>query len=72
MASLVASLQVVKNPPANAGDSGLTPELGKFPGESSGDFPGEFPILVFLPGKAHGQRSLVAAVHGVTKELDTT
>ena len=64
MASLVASLQVVTNPPANAGDSGLTPELGRFPGE--------FPILVFLPGKAHGQRSLVATVHGVTKELDTT
>ena len=23
--------------------------------------------LVFLPGKSHGQRSLVATVHGVTK-----
>ena len=26
---------------------------------------------VFLPGELHGQRSLVATVHGVT-ELDTT
>ena len=33
MASLVASLQVVKNLPANARDSGLIPELGRFPGE---------------------------------------
>ena len=27
---------------------------------------------VFLPGKSHGQRSLVGYVHGVTKELDLT
>ena len=31
------------------------------------------PILVFLPGKSHGQRSLGdRGVHGVTKELDMT
>jgi len=31
------------------------------------------PIPVFLPGEAHGQRSLAGyTVHGVTKELDTT
>jgi len=28
--------------------------------------------LVFLTGKSHGHRCLVATVHGVTKEADTT
>ena len=28
---------VVKNPPANAGDSGLIPELGRSPGEGNGN-----------------------------------
>ena len=27
------------------------------------------PIPLFLPGESHGQRSLVAAVHGVAKSL---
>ena len=27
----------VNNPPANAGDQGLTPGLGRFPGEGNGD-----------------------------------
>ena len=27
---------MVKNPPANAGDSGLTPGLGRSPGEGNG------------------------------------
>ena len=30
------------------------------------------PTLVFLPRKYQGERSLVAKVHGDTKELDTT
>ena len=30
------------------------------------------PPPVFLPGKSHGQRSLVGYVHVVTKELDTS
>ena len=30
------------------------------------------PAPVFLPGKFHGQRSLGATVHGVSKELGTT
>ena len=38
--------QVVKNPPANVGDMGSIPGLGRSPGEG------------FLPGKPHGQRSL--------------
>ena len=28
--------QVVKNQPANAGDTGLIPGLGRFPGEGNG------------------------------------
>ena len=46
---------VVKNLPANAGDLSLIPGLGRSPGKGNGN-----PLtLVFLPGKAHGQRSLV-------------
>ena len=45
---------MVKNPPANAGDVGLIPGLGRFLGEGNGK-----PTPVFLPGKSHGQRSLV-------------
>ena len=45
-----------KNPPANAG---LIPGQGGSPGEGNGP--------VFLPGEFHGQRSLVAIVHEVTK-----
>ena len=30
------------------------------------------PTPLFLPGKSHGQRRLVATVHKVTKELNTT
>ena len=29
-------------------------------------------VLVFLPGKSHGQRRLWGIIHGVTKESDTT
>ena len=28
---------MVKNPPANAGDKGLIPGLGRFPGEENGN-----------------------------------
>ena len=45
---------VVKNSPSNAGDirdMGLIPGLGRSPGEGNGN-----PLL---PGKSHGQRSLV-------------
>ena len=28
---------MVKNPPSNAGDSGLTPESGRLPGEGNGN-----------------------------------
>ena len=46
---------VVKNLPANAGDVGLICGLGRSPGEGNGN-----PLQYsFLPGKSHGQRSLV-------------
>ena len=43
---------VVNSPPANAGDMSSIPKLGRSPGEGN-----ENPV--FLPGKSHGQRSLV-------------
>ena len=51
----------VKKPPANAG---LIPGLGKSPGEG--------PTPVFLPGKSHGQRSLVGYSPRGRKDWDTT
>ena len=42
---------MVNNSPTNAGDSGLIPGLGRYPGEVNGN-------PVFLPGKSHRQRSL--------------
>ena len=37
----------------NAGDSGLNPGLGTFPGEGSG-----YSLQYSLPGEFHGQRNL--------------
>ena len=42
--------QIVKNPPASAGDTGSIPGSGRSPGRQS--------TPVFLPGESHGQRSL--------------
>ena len=44
----------------NAGDPGLIPGSGRSPGEGNGN-----PLQYY--GKPHGQRSLVATVHGVAK-----
>ena len=46
--------EIVKNLPANAGDTGSIPGSGTSPGGRKWQ-----PIPVFLPGKSHGQRSLV-------------
>ena len=43
----------VKNPPADAADSGSIPGSGRSPGEGNGQ-----PTPVFLPGESCGQRSL--------------
>ena len=45
--------QMVKNLPALAEDLGSISGSGRSPGEGNGDPP------AFLPGKSHGQRSLV-------------
>ena len=43
-----------KESTCNAGDTGSIPELGTSPGVGNGS-----PLQLFLPGKSHGQRSLV-------------
>ena len=53
---------VVKNLPASTGDMEFEPWVGNSPGEEKGQL-----TPVFLFGESHGQRSLVATVHGVTK-----
>ena len=56
---------VVKNPPANAGnvrDAGLISELGRPPEGGHGD-----PLQCSCLENPHGQRSLVATVHSITK-----
>ena len=56
---------MVKNPPANAGDLGSIPELGRAPGGGNGQ-----PTPVLLPGKSHGQRSLAGCSPRGRKALD--
>ena len=51
----------------DTGDVGLIPGLGISPGEGNGN-----PILYLLPGKSHGQRSLVGYSPWGHKEPDTT
>ena len=46
----------------NAGDPGSIPGLERSPGEGNVN-----PLPYLLPGKFHGWRNLVAAVHGVAK-----
>ena len=58
---------VVKNPPANAGDTGSIPESGRSPGEGNGS-----PLQYSCLGNAMDRGLQWATVHGVTKELDTT
>ena len=57
----------VKNLPANAGDVGSIPALGKSPGEGKWQ-----PTPVFLPGKSMERGAWWATVHEVAKELNTT
>ena len=57
---------MVKNPPANAGDGGFDPWVGKTPGEGNGNH------SVFLPGKSYGQGSLVGYSSWGCKESDVT
>ena len=57
---------MVKNPPVNAGDVGSIPGPGRCPRRKWQ------PTPVFLPGKFHGQRSLVGYSPWGFKELDMT
>ena len=58
---------MVKNPPANAGDTSLIPGSGISPRVGNGK-----PLSVFLPGKFYGQRSLVGYSPWGSKELGMT
>jgi len=55
-----------KGSACNAGDRGsipgANPWIGKIPWRRKWQ-----PTPVFLPGKFHGERSLVGTVHGITK-----
>ena len=56
---------MLKNLPASAGDirdMGSIPGSGRSPGEGNDN-----PLQYSCPGKSHGQRNLVATVHGVAK-----
>ena len=53
---------VVKNPPANAGDKGLIPGLGRFPGEENGN-----PLQYSCLENPMDRGSWKATVHGVAK-----
>ena len=58
---------VVKNPPANAGDMGLIPGLGRSPGGGQGN-----PLQYSRLGNSTDREAWWAIVYGVTKELDMT
>ena len=58
---------VVKNPPANAGDVGLTPGLGRSPGVGNGN-----PLQYSCLGNPMDRGAWWATVRGVTKESDMT
>ena len=53
---------LVKNPPANAGDSGLIPGLGRFPRDENGN-----PIQYSCWENPIDRRAWQATVHGVTR-----
>ena len=53
---------VVKNLPANAGDTGLTPGSGRSPGEGNGG-----PLKYSCLENSMNRGAWRAAVHGVTK-----
>ena len=57
---------VVKNPPVSAGIVGSIPGSGRFPKAKWQRTP------VFLPGKLHGQRSLVGYNPWGCKDMDMT
>ena len=59
--------QQVKNPPANARDTGLIPGLGRPPGEGTGN-----PLQYSCLGNPLDRGTWWATVYEVKKELDMT
>ena len=57
-----AGVSMVKNPPANAGDVGSIPELGRSPGEGNGN-----PLQYSCLGNPMDRGAGWATVHGVIK-----
>ena len=53
---------VIKNPPANAGDPGLTAGLGRSPGDGNGN-----PLQYSCLGNPVDREAWQATVHGVTR-----
>ena len=60
---------VVQNPSANAGDMGLIPGLGRYPGEGNGN---PFSILDWEIAWTKDPMDRWTIVHGVTKVSDMT
>ena len=58
---------VVKNLPANAGDTGLTPRSGRSHGKENGN-----PLQCSCLGNPKDRGAWQATVHGVTKESNMT
>ena len=58
---------MVKNPPANVGDPGSIPGLGRFPGVGNSNL-----LQYSCLGTAVYRGVWQATVHRVTKELDTS
>ena len=58
---------VIKNSPANAGDTGTIIGLGSSPGGGNGN-----PLQYSCLENSMDRGAWLAIVHGVTKELDTT
>ena len=56
----------VKNPPANAGDVGSIPGLGRSPGERNGNL-----FHYSCLGNPVDRGAWQATVHGITEESDT-
>ena len=63
----ISGQAVVKNPPTNAGDTGLIPRSGRFPGEGNGN-----PLHYSCLENPTDRGAWRAIVYGVTTESDTT
>ena len=58
---------MVKNPPGNAGDKGLIPEWGRYPGGGNG-----CPLQYSCLGNPMNRGAWRATVHGGRQESDMT